>query len=114
MNSIYVIKPYKYYGQWVFDDESTGLIREAFVSGTDDIIDVLVENISGAEEGFLLSFSDIKFPDYQVMFEWVESVEIGNWYQVKKLNMFGWLCPALFKYFDTAPKIIYVKTKQIN
>ena len=26
-------------------------------------------------------------------------------------QMEGWLCPALFKYFDTAPKEIYVKAE---
>ena len=26
-------------------------------------------------------------------------------------NMEGWLCPALFKYFDKAPSEIYVKAE---
>ena len=33
MTQIQVIRPYKYYGQWVFDDENSGLVREALISG---------------------------------------------------------------------------------
>src|SRR5271157_2647157 len=32
-NSIMVVKPYKWEGMWVFDDEKTGLVREPFVAG---------------------------------------------------------------------------------
>ena len=39
MNQISVLHPYKYHGQWVFDDETTGLVREAFVAGADTMID---------------------------------------------------------------------------
>jgi len=28
----------------------------------------------------------------------------GNWYFCPQLNMEGWLCPALFRYFGEAPK----------
>ena len=34
-NSIGVLFPYKYQGQWVFDDERVGLFREAFIAGID-------------------------------------------------------------------------------
>lgn len=33
----------------------------------------------------------------------------GNWYWNESLGMEGWLCPALFKYFDTAPERIYAQ-----
>ena len=42
MNAIGVIAPYKYEGQWVFDDPAVGLVREPFVSGIDKMIDKLV------------------------------------------------------------------------
>ena len=29
------------------------------------------------------------------------------------LKMEGWLCPALFKYFDKAPREIFVKAEPI-
>jgi hypothetical protein len=59
MNQIIVIHPYKYEGQWVFDDEAVGLRREAFVAGADKIIDKMVEieNIPNAAHGFTLLFS---------------------------------------------------------
>ena len=38
-NSIFVIKPYKWNGMWVFDDERVGLDKEPFVAGADTMID---------------------------------------------------------------------------
>ena len=36
----------------------------------------------------------------------------GNWYYSADLDAEGWLCPALFKYFDEAPEKIYAQFKQ--
>jgi hypothetical protein len=33
----------------------------------------------------------------------------GNWYAWSERGIEGWLCPALFKYFEAAPNEIYVK-----
>lgn len=57
MNAINVIQPYKHLTMWVFDDEKVGLIQEPFVSGADEIIEKMVENIPGAKNGFILLFS---------------------------------------------------------
>ena len=43
-NSILVLHPYKYYGTWVFDDDRTGLVREAFVSGIPEILEKCLED----------------------------------------------------------------------
>jgi hypothetical protein len=51
-NSLYVLRPYKFQGSWVFDDESVGLKREPFVFGIDDMIERLVAGIPHAEKGF--------------------------------------------------------------
>ena len=40
MNSIFVIKPYRWEGMWVFDDPYVGLVKESFVSGAVTMIDV--------------------------------------------------------------------------
>jgi hypothetical protein len=109
MNSLFAIAPYKFEGFWVFDDSSVGLCREPFVSGADDIIDILTENIPGAANGFKLVFSQQPFPGYTARFEWTRSEHGGNWYSWPERKIEGWLCPALFKYFETAPKEIYVK-----
>jgi hypothetical protein len=42
-NSIFVIKPYKWNGMWVFDDERVGLDKEPFVAGADTMIDTAVQ-----------------------------------------------------------------------
>lgn len=113
MNSINIIKPYKYLGMWVFDDPKVGLIQEPFVSGTDILIDKVTKQISDAEKGFILIFSEVKFPDSDLHLEWQREDNLGNWYYSPEFDMEGWLCPALFKYFDKAPRKIYIKIKAI-
>lgn len=61
-NSIFVIKPYKWEGFWVFDDPSVGLVKEPFVGGADSIIDEAVRHIPSAHRGFLAVFSAGPFP----------------------------------------------------
>jgi len=111
VNSINLIVPYRYEGTWVFDDPRVGLNREAFVSGADAIMDRLVSNIPDATQGFRLFFSASPFPGYTARFEWRREEHDGNWYFSPDFEMEGWLCPALFKYFDKAPKEIYVKAE---
>ncbi|HYF34168.1 MAG TPA: DUF6717 family protein, partial [Prosthecobacter sp.] len=98
---------YRYAGQWVFDDPAVGLVREPFVAGIDTMIDVLVKDIPGADAGFRLLFSPTPFPGYRIRLEWRREEYGGNWYYSPQLGIEGWLCPALFKYFDTAPKELY-------
>src|SRR5205823_462562 len=107
-NSLFVILPYKYEGTWVFDDKSVGLLREPFVLGIDTIIDLSVAGIPNAEKGFKAIFSASKFPGYTLKLEWKREDSGGNWYYSPQFKMEGWLCPALFKYFKSAPKEIYV------
>ena len=109
MNGLIAIHPYKAEGMWVFDDPAVGLRREPFVSGADAIIDRMVQKIPNAELGFTLLFSSQPFPGFEVEFEWRREEFSGNWYYCRALNMEGWLCPALFKYFDLAPQKIYAQ-----
>jgi hypothetical protein len=110
-NAINLIVPYRYEGMWVFDDSRVGLDKEPFVSGADTMIDVLVANIPEAANGFRLLFSTTPFPGYMVKLEWRREEYGGNWYFSPAYKMEGWLCPALFKYFDKAPREIYVKAE---
>jgi len=112
-NAIHVIHPYKHLGQWVFDDERVGLSQEPFVSGADTIIDHMTVDIPNAEDGFSLLFSANPFPGYDGEFEWVREEFDGNWYFSPALQLEGWLCPAMFKYFEQAPNKIYVQFKSI-
>jgi hypothetical protein len=107
MNVIGVIAPYKYEGMWVFDDAAVGLSREPFVSGIDKMIDRLVAQIPNAENGFRLLFSATPFPGYTVKLVWRREEYGGNWYYSPQLDIEGWLCPALFRYFDKAPPELY-------
>jgi hypothetical protein len=112
MNSIFAIHPYKHGGLWVFDDASVGLVREPFVSGADEIIEELSASIPGASDGFTLLFSAGPFPGANAEFEWRREEMGGNWYFCPALRREGWLCPALFKYFETAPPRLYAEFRQ--
>ena len=110
-NSMLTIYPYFTYGDWVFDDESTGLKREPFVFGIPEMIDILVIDIPDARHGFKLYFSPTPFPGFLARLDWVREEHGGNWYRWDLRSMEGWLCAALFKYFDTAPKQIFCKAE---
>ena len=108
-----VIAPYRHHGTWVFDDASTGLVKEPFVAGVPEMIDVLVRDIPNADEGFRLLFSARPFPGYQKELKWVRGDSGGNYYALADPPMEGWICPAMFKYYSTAPRNLYVKAEPI-
>lgn len=112
MNSMMVIHPYRSEGMWVFDDAKVGLLQEPFISGADTIIDRLVADMPSAADGFTLLFSASPFPGFQIELEWRREELGGNWYHCAVLDMEGWLCPALFKYFEKAPTNIYAQCKE--
>src|SRR3954467_11670817 len=116
MNSIFVIKPYWWEGTWVFDDASVGLTREPFVAGIPEMINLLVQDIPNARKGFRLLFSPTPFPGHQAAFHRVRPDVSGTWYRTAPPwpSMEGWLCPALFKYFDEAPPVIYAKAERLS
>ena len=83
-NSIFVIKPYKWEGMWVFDDPTVGLVREPFVGGADTMIDVATAHLPNADQGFVAVFSASYFPDAQIVLEWVREEGGGNVYRWKE------------------------------
>jgi len=109
VNALLVIAPYKYQGAWVFDDPAVGLFREPFIAGIDTMIDKAVADIPNAEKGFRAIFSAAPFPGANWKLDWRREESGGNWYYSDQFQMEGWLCPALLKYFPTAPREIYVK-----
>jgi len=113
-NAIMVIAPYRYQGTWVFDDASAGLVKEPFVAGVPEMIDVLVKDIPDAEKGFRLLFSAQPFPGHQKELTWLRGDSGGNYYSLDDPQMEGWICPAMFKYYSTAPKNLYVKAEPIK
>jgi hypothetical protein len=110
-NTLLVIAPYRHSGTWVFDDEAAGLVREPFVAGVPEMIDILVEEIPNADDGFRLLFSAQEFPGFQKKLTWLRGDKGGNYYKLDTPEMEGWICPALFRYYDEAPKELYVKAE---
>lgn len=113
-NSLRVLRPYKDQGTWVFDDERVGLQREPFVLGIDVMLDRLTAHIPHADRGFRLIFSPRPFPGYAAKLELRREDSAGNWYFSPTYNLEGWLCPALFKYFDAAPTELYAKAEPLS
>jgi hypothetical protein len=110
-NSIFVIKPYRWNGMWVFDDPAVGLAREPFVAGVPAMIERATAGIPNAEEGFLAVFSAGYFPDATVVLDWVREEGGGHVYRWAETGLEGWLCPALFRYFEQAPARLYVQVR---
>jgi hypothetical protein len=108
-NGIFSIRPYRWQNMWVFDDERVGLVKEPFVMGIPDMIDREVAHLPEAEKGFTILFNSTGLPGADVVLTKAEAESGGTWYEQKATGLKGWLCPALFKYFDEAPETIYVK-----
>ena len=109
-NAIMVIAPYRLEGTWVFDDPAVDLVREPFVAGVPEMIDRIVGNA----DRFRLTFSAGPFPGFEHELVRVREEVGGHWYRMDDFpepgeSMEGWLCPALFKYFDQAPERLYVR-----
>lgn len=112
-NAIMVIAPYRYQGTWVFDDRTVGLVKEPFVAGIPEMIDILVKEIPHADNGFRLLFSAHPFPGHQKTLKWLRTDGTGNYYGFDDPPMEGWICPAMFRYYDKAPANLYVRAEAI-
>lgn len=108
-----VIFPYRHNQTWVFDDERMGLVQEPFVSGVPEMIELLIREIPNVDEGFKLLFSASPFPGYQAELTWLREEYNGNWYSWSQNNIEGWLCPALFKYFNQPLEKIYCRAESL-
>jgi hypothetical protein len=113
MNALFMISPYMHHGMWVFDDESRDLDKEPFVAGIDDMISLITSETPTAKGGFNLIFSSSKFPGSQITLTRQRPIDGGYYYHCEELGFEGWLCPALFKYFDEAPESIHAQFKEI-
>ena len=62
-----------------------------------------------------MTFSDNYIEGYNILLKWLrknDSPEGGNWYYCPRYDIEGWLCPALFLYFPSAPSRIYFKIER--
>lgn len=121
MNSIFYLEPRRTRsGIWVFDDPSRGLIGEPFVGETNLVIDEMAVlsdvNISIPDISIALLFSNLPFMGHQCELRLIKSDESGStyyWEDEDGYDRTPWLCPAMFKYFPTAPKTLYGAVKSI-
>jgi hypothetical protein len=114
-NAIYMIKPYRWNGLWVFDDPAVELDKEPFVGGMPELIEDATARagIRHPEKGFLALFSATPFPGAAIRLEWVREEMGGNVYRWAEVGKEGWLCPALFRYFQTAPSTLFVQVQAV-
>jgi hypothetical protein len=61
-----------------------------FISGADNILDVLTGNIPAAASGFKIIFSPKPFPGYTARFVWTRAEYEGNWYRWPTREIEGW------------------------
>src|SRR5262249_29293735 len=65
--------------------------------------------IANPERGFVALFSRDPFPGGTIELKWVREESGGNTYSWRGQE--GWLCPALFRYFDRAPETLYLEVR---
>ena len=123
--TIHAVKLYKLYGtQWVFDDPAKEIWAEAFVGGTDVLIDRVIEKQFGSvnkEREYVLRFSKEDFPNAKHLeFQPVgglkaegyegEIVDSGSYwvsYDFDEYHSIIWLCDTLNEYFDHNTKLLF-------
>jgi hypothetical protein len=109
-NALMAIAPYwsEAADTWVYDDPAHGRQVEPFVAGTPEIIDRMLERADlPRRRPFVAVFGARPFPGHQFVLGWAGAQYEGNVYRWEDLS--GWLCPALFDYFETAPQTIYLQ-----
>lgn len=111
-NVLHQIHLEKKYNTWVFTDPRVGLVDEPFIMGMSEIIDTAVAKSGGTEDTVesTITFSSSPFPERTHVLE-REFEEDGGWWYTTGEDR-GWLCPALFLYFEEAPEKIYVQVKE--
>ena len=77
------------------------------VLGIDSMLDYWNNKLI-ANNKLKVIFSNNTFPKYNFHLKWLREESGGNWYYSKDIKEEGWLCPALYKYFEIAPKEIFM------
>jgi hypothetical protein len=111
-NSLYVLNIYNHEGTYVFDDPQVDLVREPFVMGMPEIIEHQMGG--GPIDTFTAIFSAAAFPGHNTVLKRLHAEYGGTWYELSGTRLEGWLCPALFKYFEVAPETLYIQFKDTS
>ncbi len=114
MNSINVLKLYWSDECWMYDDREHGRIREPLVLGTSEAVDALrlLDGLPQARDPFQILFSSSEFPGSHRA-DWLREESGGHWY-VFEGQYTGWLCPALFDFFESAPTDLWVRARSLE
>ena len=125
-NAILELQPYWTGTTWAFDDHRVGLIEEPFVLGADQMITEVLKakraNMDSVKQGFRMQFSSNRFPQSDITIQFVREEAGGAWYTVcdsthESMQLLvdskfqGWLCPAMYHYFASAPAHIYMRAE---
>lgn len=113
-NAIKIIKLHKKHGVWMFNDEHLKLTDEAFVLGSTEVLDYLINNKKGLKnkKSPSIIFGEM-LPEYDAEAILVQDLNPSAWY--KYINNEGeemkfWLCPVMTHFFGPeAPERFYVK-----
>ena len=107
-NAINVLTLYWSAGCWMYDDREHGRFREPLVRGASEAVDALrqMDGLGSGRTPFQVLFSASEFPGAHRA-RWLREESGGNWY-VFEGQYEGWLCPALFDFFDSAPQDLWV------
>lgn len=122
-NQIFTIHPYLLNGgkTFVFDEPLVGLKAEAFVMGMSEMMHRACEKWGINKDNLCCNFSADFIPgDTVIHLEWLSEHDgyvsdpknknhHGNWYAWNAEKMIGWFCPALFLFFKTSPKNMYIR-----
>jgi len=84
-------------------------VDEELVYGMDTMLDILCAKKRNLSRGVHLSFADTPLPD-SLRLDWRNADAGGDWYIANEIQITGWCCPTLLKYFPAgAPKELYLK-----
>jgi hypothetical protein len=104
-------------GLWAFDDKKHGLVKELFLQDMTNIIsDAIMTYLQKDVNKFRILFSANEFPGAHSDLTFKHEENDGAWYEYQKDDgeiVEGWLCPALYHYFDEAPEKIYFRVENI-
>lgn len=92
----------------MFDDPKVGLKEELLIEGVPEMIEAFRKRKRLGKK-ITIVFSASKFKGCDMRLAWARQQGDGNWYYSPKLDMECWLCPALFRYYPSAPEELFVK-----
>ncbi len=108
---LFVYKDERY--RWVFDDSEFNLSQEAFVSGMDEVIDLLTKDIPNAVTGVYVHFDEFIGSDEFPFIALTHATSLhhpklgqSNYYFCEQLDKKVWICNNMYRYTQQTPQIL--------